>query len=93
MDATEGSWELAKLNLYFYNPETEKSILADTMTVNVKAASPTASSVPGSAYAGDIVSSGAADDIVKQERLSLATSAIYAIFSTDKAFEEQAIEE
>lgn len=64
----------AKLNLYFYNPETEKSILADTMTVNVKAASPTASSVPGSAYAGDIVSSGAADDIVKQERLSLATS-------------------
>lgn len=65
----------AKLYLYFYNPETEKSILADTMTVNVKAASPTASSVPGSAYAGDIVSSGAADDIVKQEDLSLATSA------------------
>lgn len=64
----------AKLYLYFYNPETEESILTDTMTVNVKAASPTASSVPGSAYAGDIVSSGAADDIVKQERLSLATS-------------------
>ena len=46
----------AKLYLYFYNPETEESILTDTMTVNVKAASPTASSVPGSAYAGDIVS-------------------------------------
>ena len=44
------------------------------MTVNVKAASPTASSTPGSAYAGDIVSSGAADDIVKQEGLSLTTS-------------------
>lgn len=64
----------AKLYLYFYNPETEESILTDTMTVNVKAASPTASSTPGSAYAGDIVSSGAADDIVKQEGLSLATS-------------------
>lgn len=64
----------AMLYLYFYNPETEESILTDTMTVNVKAASPTASSAPGSAYAGDIVSSGAADDIVKQEGLSLATS-------------------
>lgn len=64
----------AKLYLYFYNPETEESILTDTMTVNVKAASPTASSTPGSAYAGDIVSSGAADGIVKQEGLSLATS-------------------
>ena len=64
----------AKLYLYFYNPETEESILTDTMTVNVKAASPTASSTPGSAYAGDIVSSGAADDIVKLEGLSLATS-------------------
>lgn len=64
----------AKLYLYFYNPETEESILTDTMTVNVKAASPTASSTPGSAYAGDIVSSGAADDIVKQEGLSLTTS-------------------
>ena len=64
----------AKLYLYFYNPETEESVLTDTMTVNVKAASPTASSTPGSAYAGDIVSSGAADDIVRQEGLSLATS-------------------
>lgn len=64
----------AKLYLYFYNPETEESILTDTMTVNVKAASPAASSTPGSAYAGDIVSSGAADDIVRQEGLSLATS-------------------
>ena len=64
----------AKLYLYFYNPETEESILTDTMTVNVKAASPTASSTLGSAYAGDLVSSGAADGIVKQEGLSLATS-------------------
>lgn len=64
----------AKLYLYFYNPETEESILTDTMTVNVKAANPTASSTPSSAYAGDIVSSGAADDIVKREGLSLATN-------------------
>lgn len=75
----------AKLYLYFYNPETEESILTDTMTVNVKAASPTASSTPGSAYAGDIVSSGAADDIVKLEGLSLATS----VKSSDSLTDDQ----
>lgn len=64
----------AKLYLYFYNPETEKSILTDTMTVNVKAAETTATSTPDSSYKGDIISSGAADDIVKDEGLSLTTN-------------------
>lgn len=63
----------AKLYLYFYNPVTEESILTDTMTVTVKAPDTTAGSTPDSAFSGNIISSGNADDIVKQEKLSLST--------------------
>ena len=63
----------AKLYLYFYNPETEESFLADTMTVNVSGAKTTGSSTTGSTFQGDIIATGAADDIVKQEKLSLST--------------------
>ena len=64
----------AKLNLYFYNPTTKESILTDSMTVNVAAPQIIGSSTPGSAFQGNIVSSGDADSLVKQEGLSLATS-------------------
>lgn len=64
----------AKLNLYFYNPTTKESILTDSMTVNVAAPQVIGSSTPGSAFQGDIVSSGDVDSVVKQEGLSLATS-------------------
>ena len=64
----------AKLNLYFYNPTTKESILADSMTVNATAPQIIGSSTPDSAFQGNIVSSGDADSLVKQEGLSLATS-------------------
>ena len=64
----------AKLNLYFYNPATKESVLTDSMTVNVTAPQTIGSSTPGSAFQGDIVSSGDVDSVVKQEGLSLSTS-------------------